>query len=64
MNNNVPALLLLICSAAAVTAFAADAHDIIDKLLKLEQEAMGQYAINSIAAFAGSAGFAGTESVE
>lgn len=38
MNNKAPALLLLICSIVAVPAFAADAQDIIDQVLKLEQE--------------------------
>jgi uncharacterized membrane-anchored protein YhcB (DUF1043 family) len=38
MNNNVPALLLLIGSILPVPALAADAQDIIDKVLELDEE--------------------------
>ena len=38
MNNNVPALLLLIGSILPVPALAADAQDIIDRVLELDEE--------------------------
>ncbi|HSN52913.1 MAG TPA: hypothetical protein VLS87_10305 [Woeseiaceae bacterium] len=38
MNRNAPALLLLVCSIVPLPAFAADAQDIIDKVLALEEE--------------------------
>ena len=38
MNKNAPALLLLIASIAPAPALAADAQDIIDKVLELDQE--------------------------
>jgi uncharacterized membrane-anchored protein YhcB (DUF1043 family) len=38
MNNNAPALLLLMGSILPVPALAADAQDIIDKVLELDEE--------------------------